>query len=251
MKTLSSPLLSAFTDLLACFTTRHGGMSRPPYTNANLAFHVGDDAADVLANHELLARALGYERPRLVHMRQIHSDRIVVVEEGFGFDVPPECDALVTNRTGTPLMVMSADCTPILLYDPLNRAIGAVHAGRAGALKKILPKTIEAMAETYGTRREDLHISMGPSIEGCCYEINAQIAAEVEALGYRSTLRFEGEKVFLDVNTILRIQLEEMGTDQEKIEMIGGCTACERGEYFSYRADAQKTGRIAGVIMIR
>ena len=251
MKTHPSPLLSLHPDLMACFTTRHGGVSRPPFATANFAFHVGDDAADVLANHELLAAGLGYELKRLVHMRQIHSDIVMRVNDGDGFDAPPECDALITDRIGVPLMVMSADCTPVLLYDPKSRSIGAVHAGRAGALKRILPKTIETMEKSYGVCRTDLLISMGPSIGGCCYEINLSIAEEAENRGYAKALRKDGEKVFLDVNTILTMQLEEMGIAPERIEVWGTCTSCDRGEYFSYRADAQKTGRIAGVIMLR
>ncbi|MBN2870950.1 MAG: peptidoglycan editing factor PgeF [Campylobacterales bacterium] len=251
MKIVASPLLSSLGGVTACFTTRHGGVSRPPYTSANLAFHVGDAAADVLANHDLLARTLGYERSRLVYMRQIHSDRIVRVDETVNFDTPSECDALITDRPETALMVMSADCTPILLYDPLSRAIGAVHAGRAGAFLGILPKTIRAMEAAFATAPENLRISFGPSIGGCCYEINTQIAAEAEALGYRNALRFEEKRVFLDVNTILLTQLNEMGISEERVDVVRACTACRSDTYFSYRADAQKTGRIAGVIMLR
>ncbi len=251
MKTHPSPLLSPFPELIACFTTRHGGVSAGAYDSANLAFHVGDDPGDVLRNHDLLAEALGYERNRLVHMRQIHSDRVVVADGSFGFDAPPECDALITDRNNAPLMVMSADCTPVLLYDPLSRSIGAVHAGRAGALKAILPKTIEAMERTYGASRADMRISMGPSIGGCCYEVNPAIAQEVRDAGYPEALRLEGERVFLEVNAILLHQLREMEIGGEKIEMIEACTACRSDTYFSYRADAQKTGRIAGVIMLR
>lgn len=251
MKTVASALLSSLDGITACFTTRHGGVSKAPYSQANLAFHVGDDPEIVLRNHELLARALGYEHSRLIHMRQIHSDRVVAVDETFDFHTPPECDALITNRPHIPLMVMSADCTPILLVDPLHRAIGAVHAGRAGALSAILPKTIETMARTYGSRLGDLRISLGPSIHGCCYEINSDIASETEAKGYKKALRKEGEKFFLDVNTILLMQLESLGIGPGQIERIDHCTSCRCDTYFSYRADRQQTGRIAGVIMLR
>ncbi len=251
MKIVASPLLSSLGGVTACFTTRHGGVSRPPYTSANLALHVGDDAADVLANHDLLARTLGYGRSGLIHMRQIHSDRIVNVDETFHFDTPPECDALITDRPGMALMVMSADCTPILLYDPFSRAIGAVHAGRAGAFLGILPKTIRAMEAAFATAPENLQITLGPSIGGCCYEVNAKIAAEAAEAGYTNALRFEEERVFLDVNTILLTQLKEMGISEERIDVVSACTACRSDTYFSYRADAQKTGRIAGVIMLR
>lgn len=251
MKIRPSSLLSARAGLLACFTTRHGGVSSPPYKSANLAFHVGDDETDVLTNHDLLARALGYDRRRLVHMRQIHSDLVAAVSDNAGFDSPPECDALITNRRGIPLMVMSADCTPILIYDPLSNSVGAVHAGRAGALKRILPKTIEAMEKSYGASRADMLFAFGPSIGVCCYEINPVIAEETEKAGYPHALRYSEGKVFLDVNAILLSQLEAMGITRERIEVSGACTSCEKEEFFSYRAEVQKTGRIAGIIMLR
>lgn len=251
MKTISSPLLSLFSDITALFTTRHGGVSKPPFTTANLAFHVGDDTADVLENHNRLALAIGFERDRVIHMRQIHSDRILLVDEGMNFDTPPECDALITNRPHTPLMVMSADCTPILLYDPVQRVIGAVHAGRAGALNAILPKTIARMRNIFGSKIENIRLSMGPSIHGCCYEINGQIGAEVKEKGYPDALRSEGEKLFLNVNTILRQQLHALDIPDEHLEVIDACTACKSDTYFSYRADQQHTGRIAGVIVLR
>lgn len=250
MKFIPCELLSA-PDVTALFTTRHGGVSRLSYSTANLAFHVGDDPIDVIRNHDLLAEAVGFDRRRLVYMRQIHSDRVVVVDESITFDTPPECDALITDRPNLPLMVMSADCTPILLHDPVRGAIGAVHAGRAGALSAILPKTIRRMAESYATDLRNLRISMGPSICAECYEINSAIAAEVERAGYPDALRRDGEKVFLEVNAILRSQLEEMGVRPDQLETVETCTSCGCDTYFSYRADAQRTGRIAGVIMLR
>lgn len=251
MKTLTPTLLSSFEGLIAAFTTRHGGVSKAPYTNANLAFHVGDNPRDVIKNHDSLAKQLGYTRSRLVHMRQIHSDRIVIVDNTLDFDTPPECDALITNRLNTPLMVMSADCTPVLLYDPIRHVCAAVHAGRAGALNAILPKTMEAMGKEFGCNARDLRIIMGPSIGGCCYEVNEAIAKETEEKGYSSALQRINEKVFLDVNTILLQQLERFSIDSAHIEVIGDCTSCKNKEYFSYRADQQQTGRIAGVIILR
>ena len=94
MKTVSSSLLSPFSNLTALFTTRHGGVSHSPYHTANLAFHVGDHPSDVIRNHDLLAASVGYERTKLVHMRQIHSDTIVVVDSSHHFEAPPGCDAL-------------------------------------------------------------------------------------------------------------------------------------------------------------
>ena len=251
MKTIHSQLLSHFDYVGALFTTRHGGMSKTPYSTANLAFHVGDNPDDVIQNHDLLAQSIGYQRHSLIHMRQLHSDHITIIDDSHTFDTPPQCDALITNRKHTPLMVMSADCTPILLYDPVRNAIGAVHAGRAGALNAILPKTILEMGNTFGSCSCDLRIVLGPSIHGCCYEINESIASETEAKGYPKALRKKEEKVFLDVNAILLQQLHEIGIVSDQIEVIDHCTSCRCDEYFSYRADHQRTGRIAGVILLK
>lgn len=248
MKTTSSNLISS-PHVTACFTGRDGGVSIPPYHSANLAFHVGDNPDDVVKNHDILADKLGFNRHSLIHMRQIHSDTIVIVDKTLSFDTPPECDALITNRPQTPLMVMSADCTGILIYDPIQKVIAAVHAGRAGALESILPKTIQKMGEVFGSLSENLQITLGPSIHGCCYEINETIASETEDKGYPEALRRENGKVFLDVNTILLKQLNKLSI--ENIEVIEHCTSCRCNEYFSYRADAQHTGRLAGVIILR
>jgi len=237
--------------LTACFTTRHGGISKTPFDSLNLAFHVNDNPTDVHQNHLLLAKELGYEAEKLIYMRQIHSDSIVIVDEMMDFNSPPECDALISNRPHVPLMVMSADCTPILMYDSTHNAIAAIHAGRAGALNEILPKTLEAMKAEYGTTSDTVMIFLGPSIQGCCYEVNETIARETVEKGYSDALRREDTKVFLDVNTILLLQLHSLGVKKENIEVVNHCTSCQCDTYFSYRADAHHTGRIAGVIILR
>lgn len=238
-------------SLTAFFTTRHGGVSQTPFNSLNLAFHVNDNPTDVYQNHLLLAKKLDYETDKLIYMRQIHSDDIVIVDEMMDFNSPPECDALITNRPNVPLMVMSADCTPILVYDSTHNAIAAIHAGRAGALNDILLKTLAVMKAEYGTTGDHIMVLLGPSIHGCCYEVNETIAHEVMEKGYSSALRRDGAKVFLDVNTILLLQLQTLEVHKKQIEVINHCTSCQCETYFSYRADAQHTGRIAGVIMLR
>lgn len=251
MVLLSSNLLSAYLHVDAHFTTRYGGVSQPPYNALNLAFHVGDNPKDVLENHRLLGETLNYDSHKLIHMDQIHSNIVTLVDSTMNFNSQPTCDALVTNCVNIPLMVMSADCTPILIYDPKNHAIAAVHAGRAGALNSILPKTLETMTKNYGTALSDIQITFGPSIHGCCYEINEDIAREVKEKGYKEALIHTKEKVSLDVNAILYAQLKILGITEKQIEAMDECTSCHSHDYFSYRAHEQHTGRIAGVILLR
>ena len=252
MRNQNSRLLQNHPQIIHTFTTRHGGISKPPYNSNNLAFHVGDKAEDVISNQQSLARSLGYELKKLVHMRQIHSDKVVIVDSTLhGFEHPPECDALVTDKPNIPLMVMTADCTPVLLFDPVENVIAVAHAGRAGAIKAIVPKTIKKMQQHFRCKREDILVVLGPSIQSCCYEVGEKIAKEVTEEGFGFAVVERKGRYYLEVNAIIHRQLQEIGIKQENIEDLNICNACENDTFFSYRADSQKTGRIAGVLMLK
>ncbi len=252
MYAIESQQLKAYPQLAHTFTTRHGGISKLPYESNNLAFHVGDDAETVIQNHKRLAQEMGYDYTNLVHMRQVHSDNVVIVDpELHDFEHPPECDALITDKPGIPLMVMTADCTPVLFFDPVQNVIAVAHAGRAGAIMGIVPKTIEKMCTHYKSRKDDIVVVLGPSIGGCCYEVGETIGKEILESPNAFAVIQRDEKYFLEVNAIIHMQLEDIGILQSHIDDLNICNACENETYFSYRADRQKTGRIAGVIMLK
>ena len=252
MKTVNAALLNRYPTVTHTFTTRQGGISKAPYSSNNLAFHVGDSKEDVLVNHQNLANTLNYNNEGLVHMKQIHSDIIVIVDPKIhNFKNPPECDALITDKPNIPLMVMTADCTPVLLFDPVKNVIAVAHAGRAGAIKGIVPKTIKKMSSDFGSKIENITVILGPSISGCCYEVGEKIAKEVEVDGYGFAVIEKDERYYLEVNAIIHKQLQESGVKKENIEDLTICNACENQDFFSYRADKQKTGRIAGVLMLK
>ena len=247
----TNKLLSTYSCVKHAFTTRLDGISKAPFESNNLAFHVGDARNDVITNQQKLADRLGYDLDRLVHMRQIHSDIIITIDPTLhNFDNPPECDALITNIPGIPLMVMTADCTPVLIFDPIQKVIAAAHAGRAGALKGIITKTIQKMGTAFGSRIDDILVVLGPSIGNCCYEVGEEIAEEVADLGYGFAIQNRKGHHFLDVNAILHHQLQQLGVNEEHIEDENICNACHNDTYFSYRADRQVTGRFSGIIML-
>jgi YfiH family protein len=248
MKLLKSNLLTPFKNLTHAFSTRYGGYSKSPYNTNNLAFHVGDNPNRVLKNHKKLSYRLKYNYKKLVHMRQIHSDIVHVVDKNDNFFNPKECDALITNRLYTPLMVMSADCTPLIIYDSDLHVIALLHVGRAGAFKNIIKKSVTKMTELFTCKIDSLHVSIGPSIHGCCYEIDKTIADEAKELGYADMLSFRDKKIFLHVNDIIKAQLKDLGI--EKTEEIAICTSCENKSFFSYRADKKVTGRNSAVVML-
>jgi YfiH family protein len=240
MKLYYSKKLNTFSNLTHAFTSRKSG---------NLAFHVEDDELSVEKNHENLAKTLNYEKRTLVHMKQIHSDMVIVIDEQ-NFSNPPTCDALITNRPNTPLMVMVADCSPVLFYDDEKKVIAAVHAGRAGAFKNIVKNVVEKMSKEFCSNPKDIHISLGASIGVCCYEVGSEIYDETKALGLEYAVEKRDGSFYLDVNKILKKQLIACGIDEQNIEIFNECTSCNTDKYFSYRAEKQ-TGRFAGVLMIR
>ncbi|MDD5399777.1 MAG: peptidoglycan editing factor PgeF [Sulfurimonas sp.] len=240
MKFYYSKKLTPFTNLTHAFTSRKSG---------NLAFHVGDDELSVEKNHILLANTLEYQKETLVHMKQIHSDLVCIVSDE-KFNAPPTCDALITNRPNTPLMVMVADCSPVLFYDDEKKAIAAAHAGRAGAFKNIVKIVVDKMAKAFGSNPKDMQVSIGASIGVCCYEVGSEIYKEAKALHLEYAMQKRDDKFYLDVNKILKKQLIECGINEQNIEIFNECTSCNTHKYFSYRAEKQ-TGRFAGVLMIK
>ena len=247
-----STLLNSYKQIQHLFTTRKDGISKSPFNSNNLAFHVGDKHEDVIQNHLQLAKQMGYKHTDLVHMRQIHSDKIIIVDPDIhNFDNPPECDALITDQVNIPLMVMTADCTPVLFFDSVKNIIAVAHAGRAGAIKGIIPKTIKKMCSSFGSKRENITVVLGPSIHGCCYEVGEKVAKEVIEDGYDFAVIAKDGHYYLEVNAIIHRQLREVGIKRENIEDLNICNACENKDFFSYRADKQKTGRIAGVIILK
>jgi len=250
MRLYPSKLLNQFQNLTHTFTSRNGGNSSKPFGSLNLAFHVSDNISHVNKNHELLSKELGYDKSSLVHMKQIHSDKVHVITSDDNFENPPTCDALITDKKNTPLMVMVADCSPILFYDDVQKVIAVAHAGRQGAFKNIVKNVVESFKNNYNSKTENLHVSIGASIGVCCYEVGDEINTEANELGLEYAMEQKNQSYYLNVSKILKEQLLTCGVKKENIEISDECTCCKNDKYFSYRAEGT-TGRFAGVIMLK
>jgi YfiH family protein len=222
-------------------TTRAGGVSAPPFDTFNLGDHVGDDPAAVAANRKRLAAAVGLGDDGVVWMNQVHSDRVVVVDEHRPAPVD-KTDALVTARRRLGLAVVTADCVPVLLGDARAGVVAAAHAGRVGAQNGVVARTVEAMLEL-GAHAEDISVLLGPSVSGRNYEVPAAMAAEVEAAlpGSRTTT---AQTPGLDLRAGIARQLTDLGITA--IDVDPRCTVEDR-HLFSHRRDAP-TGRLASVV---
>ena len=162
------------------FTTRYGGVSSGYLDSLNIGIHRGDEWENVLENYKILGDALDFDPHKIVLSHQTHSDiihRVTAADAGAGLYAPelPECDALITDVAGMALAVFTADCTPILLHDPVTGAVGAAHAGWRGTASAIAAKTVAAMTAAYGCRPEDIVAAIGPNIGPCCFETHEDV----------------------------------------------------------------------------
>jgi YfiH family protein len=250
MKIYQSTILNNFSNLTHAFSTKDGGVSKSPFKSLNLAFHVNDNPLDVIKNHQLLASRLNYDTKTLVHMKQIHSDIVHIIDNSNTFENPPTCDALITDKTNVPLMVMVADCSPVLFYDDKQNVIAVAHAGRQGAFKNIIQKVINTFTGTYNSNEKDIYVSIGASIGSCCYEVGIEIYEEAKELGLEYSIQKRDNSFYLDISKILKAQLLASGVKETNIEISNECSCCKNYKYFSYRADGT-TGRFAGVLMMK
>ncbi|MFJ1461436.1 peptidoglycan editing factor PgeF [Nocardia sp. N2S4-5] len=223
-------------------TTRAGGFSRAPYDSFNLGDHVGDDPEAVRRNRLRLAEGIGLSPERLVWMEQVHGRNVELVD-GPRPEPVPVTDALVTTVPGLALVVLTADCVPILLSDDEAGVIAAVHAGRMGARIGIVPRVLEVMVGA-GARLERVGAFLGPAASGRQYEVPAAMRDDVAAhLPGSATTTAKGTPG-LDLRAGIRRQLEEAGVGAVAVDPR--CTIEDR-TLFSHRRGAP-TGRIAGVI---
>jgi len=220
-------------------------VSKPPFDSFNLGDHVGDDPDAVSANRSRLAQAIGLGADRVVWMNQVHSDHVQVVSAaGTGargaFD---DTDALVTATPRLALAVITADCVPVLLGDARNGVIGAAHAGRVGAAKGIVARTVEAMV-ALGADVADISALLGPAVSGPNYEVPYEMADDVEAVLPGSLTTTARGTAALDLRAGIARQLEGLGV--KAIDIDPRCTV-DDPNLFSHRRSAP-TGRLASVV---
>jgi YfiH family protein len=225
-------------------TTRAGGVSKPPYDSFNLGHAVGDDPEAVAANRMRLADELGLAPDRLVWMEQVHGRNAVIVD-GPRAEPVEVTDALVTAEPGLALVALVADCVPVLLADPEAGVVAAVHAGRVGARVGVVPAALEAMRAA-GAAIDRVEVLLGPSVCGECYEVPADMQADVEAHLPGSACRTRTGTAGLDLRAGLWRQLADAGV--ARIGIDPRCTV-EDQSLFSHRR-SKTTGRLAALTWV-
>jgi YfiH family protein len=225
-------------------TDRRGGRSSSPYDSFNLGDHVGDDPADVAANRSRVARELQVPEDRLVWMTQVHGAGVTVVD-GPQAGAVPDTDALVTSTPGLVLCVLTADCVPILLADHETGVVAAVHAGREGVRRGVVPAALSAMA-SLGARARHVTALLGPAVCGACYEVPEAMQAEVAAVTPAAAVTTRRGTAGLDLRAGIADVLRRAGIPE--VVQDPRCTV-EDPLLFSHRRDGV-TGRQAGLVWL-
>jgi YfiH family protein len=250
----SSSLLES-APVAHAFLSRRGGVSEPPFDTLNFDTRGGDPEESVGKNLSRVSDAFGIDAGKLVTVNQVHGSNVLVVDDrNQHLRKKVDADAIVTALTGVPIGILTADCLPVFLYDPVKGAVAAVHAGWKGSAAGVVLKTIEMMKKRFSTRASDLLAALGPYIGPCCYAIKENAASEFERSFGSSSVDYiqniYGE-MRLDIGMANISQLIGAGVLREKISMVAACTSCNNGLLFSYRKDNGVTGRQLSFIMLK
>ncbi len=238
-------------ELVHAISTRHGGVSPAPFDSLNLSRSTGDDPANVQTNMNRLLSALALAPETLVQASQAQADGVAIVDTRHCGTIVQGIDALLTQTPGVTLILRFADCVPILLFDPVQRAIGLVHAGWRGTVLKIVTHAVQTMFDSFGTRPRDLTACIAPSIGPCCYRIGEDVGAQVRNTfgNVNDFLISQPDGIHLDLWQANAVQLRALGVEQ--IEITDLCTAHRTDEFFSHRAEHGKTGRFGVIIALK
>lgn len=254
LKILKSELLDKIENINHAFTTRIGGLSQVPYNSLNLSSILENENA--FKNRKILADTLGFDSEKLVLAQQVHSDNIHIfnltdiLEKIF---LIQQTDSLITNIPNIPLMLLYADCLPILLAEKTGKAIATVHAGWKGTAQKIVMKTIEKMCDTFDLLPQNIVVAIGVGISKNFFEIQNETKEKLELASYTDkAFEFRNGKIFADLLEINKSQIIKAGVNKNNIDYNTQlCSYKDSDLFYSYRRDNQVTGRHGSVIWLK
>jgi YfiH family protein len=269
---LEFPKLAASSDILHGIFTRENGKSKGPYKSLNVGFGVGDDNRTVLENRKIISRCI--KAKDLVFLNQVHGKRVVVFAKEnhpyqmadaddypkkkysenfdhrpdnpvFDFERRLEADAMITNIPQKILVIQTADCQSILIYDPVQHVVANVHSGWRGSINNIVGRTVTMMEKSFGCRAQDMIVGIGPSLGPCCAEFVHYKNEIPEAFW-----KYKSNAGHFDFWSISCDQLCDKGVLPENVDVSRMCTKCDPNRFFSFRGEGT-TGRFANLIGLR
>ncbi|AVM51653.1 hypothetical protein JN06_01095 [Bacteroides zoogleoformans] len=258
---LGYEVLASYPDISCFVTTRHGGCSQGNYASFNCTPYTGDNTACVRKNQEILCEGLPQRPEELIIPYQVYGIKSLVIDKSYRQATEKEryvmlqgIDALITRETGCCICISTADCIPILLYDPTHRVAAAIHAGWRGTVKRILHRNVETMRTLFHTDEKELIACIGPGISLSAFEVGDEVYEAFRENGfpmdYISVWKPETHKHHIDLWAANRLQLLDLGVSSTQVETAGICTFSQQEDFFSARRLGTKSGRILSGIMI-
>lgn len=241
-----------------CFTTRWGGVSTEHLDSLNLGENRGDSEKNVRENYRRVLAALDLPEQNPCFTKQVHKNEVRIVTDADRRELfSPflyEADGIVTNIKGLPLFCFTADCIPVLLCDPEAGVAGAIHCGWRSTVADILGVAVEKMTEL-GANTKNICAAIGPGIEMCCYETDAEVPEAIEKLlsgdcGDSYFAVGDSGKYMVDLKEANRLRLIQLGLSNENISVSDECTSCNCEKYWSHRKTNGVRGSQAAVIVV-
>lgn len=243
----TSPVLLSERSIFIAFTTRKGGFSQGPYSSLNLSFHVGDDPLNVTKNRSVIAETFGFELNRLIAGKQVHGSNIAIVDEknagsgSLSYDTAlPDTDGLITEKKQVALMILTADCLPVILVQDKPYKIAVIHCGWKGLAAGIIEKALQQFD------RDNTLVFFGPSISDCCYEVESQVAQQLGIITNEDLTKYK-----ISLGAVALKKLVTGRIPVKNIYQTDSCCNCKREDYFSFRRDNKVTGRQAAIAVIQ
>lgn len=263
------------------FSTREGGVSSDYLYSLNFSFTQGDTKENVIENFRRAAAHLGMTCGDIVCTQQTHTTnvrKVTAADKGKGVVCErdyTDIDGLITNESGIILAAFYADCVPLFLVDPANRAIGLAHSGWRGTVEKMGKVMLEKMSAEFGTKPEDVRVAIAPAICQSCYEVSADVAlafaetfAKDDAKAQEYLVRYQQDTTQQDIDNCLMYQKEngkyqlnlwyanfrvfrDAGVPDKQIEVTDVCTCCNSKLLFSHRASKGKRGNLGAFLMLK
>jgi YfiH family protein len=253
-------LLNKYNEIAHFCTDREGGVSMGNYASLNLSPFSGDNPENVNKNKEILCKQLGIDSEKIIIPYQIHGTKILEIDDTFfqlsqhdKTQVLNGIDALFTHQKNVCIAVTTADCVPLLFFDPQKLVIAVAHAGWRGTCSKIAEKTVHNLIDKFNCNPADIRVVIGPSISSKVYEVGKEVVDNFENAGFDISriVSTRNQSFYLDPWEANWQSLQKTGILNDHIEISGICTYTEHERFFSARRLGIKSGRITSGIMMK
>jgi len=239
-----------FSGTTNAFFTRNGGVSEGKYTSLNLGGSIGDNPENVIENRHRVFDAIGRDSQSMFDVWQVHGTEITFADRSRNLSIPPiQSDAIFTNNPGVTILMRFADCVPIIIFDPVKKVVGIIHAGWMGTVNQIAEKAIIGIGRQYGCVPGDIVAGIGPSIGPDHYFVGEEVYHKAIVAFDNETediLTRENGKIKFDLWKANEYLLRKTGV--RKVVQANICTACDTHRRYSHRAEKGHTGRFAAII---